>query len=123
MAAFVVAGWAFLLNAGIEMSQGSKILVAVTFIALVFASLALAPRDAARPETARLKALVERTGKASAGEHGKLARDIATYEADLLEEMASANDRMGRLLLMAYLAEVVAAFGLLAGFFLVLPSL
>lgn len=127
MAAFVVAGWAFLLNAGVEMSQLSKILVAATFIALggalVLASMALAPRDAARPETVRLKSLIERTEEASAGEHDKLARDIATYEANLLEESASTNDRVGRLLLLAFYAEVAAAFGLLAGFFVVLPSL
>ncbi len=127
IAAFVLAGLAFLRNSDIDLPAASLIVITVTFIALassiLFASLALLPKRRPRPDFADFSALVDHTGDAGTSEAIELSQEIAAYEANFVEQLISVNDKMENLLRFAFVGEIISAGVLLVGFFFVLPSL
>jgi len=127
IAAFVLAGLAFLRNSDIDLPTASLIVVTVTFIALassiLFASLALVPKRRPRPDFADFSTLMDHTGDAGTGEAITLSQEIAAYEANFVEQLISVNDKMENLLRFAFVGEIISAGVLLVGFFVILPSL
>ena len=125
IAAFVVAGLAYLRSRDIELTAASVTLVTITFFALggaiVATSLALIPKRLARPGSTELAGLLRRI---EAGESDEdLLPDVVAYETSFLEQVMAANDTMERLLRLAFLGEILAACSILASLVLVIPSL